>query len=111
MRALDADRLHERGHVVGEQLHRIGAVRLVGLTRSARVERDAGEVLGIVRDLKGVAGVVGGKIGNENERLACSLSLVIDRDAVRVHFRHVSLPGGFVIGPRGCTAECPCYQR
>ena len=105
MRALDADRLHEGGHVVGEQLHRIGALWFVGLARSARVERDAGELLGVIGDLKGVAGMVGGKIGDEHERLACPLLLVIDRDAVRFDFRRVYLPIGFVIGPRGCGAK------
>ena len=49
--------------------------------------------------------MVGGKIGNEHERLACPLLLVIDRDAVRFDFRRVYLPIGFVIGPRGCGAK------
>ena len=55
MRLLDADRLHERGDIVGEQFHRISASRLVGLACSPRVERDASEMLGIVGDLEGFA--------------------------------------------------------
>jgi len=42
----------------------------VGLARSARIYRDAGELLGVVRDLKGIAGVIGSKIGDEDKRLA-----------------------------------------
>ena len=74
MRPLYADRLHEAGDVVGEQFGRIGPVRLVGLARAARIERDAGEMLGVVGDLERVAGVVGGEIGDEDQRLAGSLA-------------------------------------
>ena len=70
MRCLDADRAHEGGDVVGEQFGRIFSVRLVGLARSAGIKRNAGEVLGIFGDLEGVTGIVGGKIGNEDKRLA-----------------------------------------
>ena len=44
MRLLDADRLHERGDIVGD-----------GLACSPRVERDGSEMLGIVGDLEGFA--------------------------------------------------------
>src|SRR5271169_3295899 len=91
MRSLHADRLHEGGDVVGEQLHRIGAVRLVSLARASRVNGDASEMLGIVCDLEGIAGVVGGEIGDEDERLSCPLLLVVHGDAVRFDLRHVNL--------------------
>jgi hypothetical protein len=68
MRALDADRLHEAGDIVGEQFGRIGPGRLVGLARAARIERDAGEMLCVVGDLERVAGVVGGKIRDQHQR-------------------------------------------
>ena len=67
MRPINADRLHEGGDVVGEQFHRIGARRLVGFAGAARIDRDAGEVLGVVGDLEGVAGIVGGQIRDEHE--------------------------------------------
>src|ERR1700751_2716013 len=92
MRALHANRLHEGGDVVGKQFHRIGALRLIGLASAARIEGDASEVLGIIPDLKGIAGMVGGKIGNENERLSRPLLLVVDGDAVGSGFRHANLP-------------------
>ena len=92
MRFLDADRFHECGDVVGEQFGRIGAVRLVGLAGSTRIERNAGEMFGVVGDLEGVAGVICGEIGDENERLARSLGLVIDRDAVDFDLGHEDLP-------------------
>ena len=74
MGLLDPDRFHECGDVVGEQFGRIGPGRLVGLARPARIKRNAGEMLGVVGDLEGVAGVVGGEIGDEDKRLARSLA-------------------------------------
>jgi hypothetical protein len=88
MRPLDPDRLHEAGDVVGEQFGRIGPARLVGLARSARIEGDAGEMLGVVGDLECVTSVVGGEIGNENEGLAGSLLLIVDRDVVDFDLGH-----------------------
>src|SRR5262249_22286416 len=105
MGPLDSNRLHKSGDVVGKQFHRIGAVRLVGLACSSRVKRDTGEVLGVVSDLKGITGMIGGEIGNENKWLSRSLLLVVDGDSVGLDFRHAYLPGGFLVGPRGCGAE------
>ena len=92
MRPLHTDRLHEDGDVVGEQFHRVDAVRLVGLARTARIDGDASEMLGIIGDLEGVAGIVGGEIGNEDKRLPCALLRVIHRNAIRFDFRHANLP-------------------
>ena len=88
MRCLDSDRGHEGGDVIGEQLGRISALWLVAFTRPARIKRNAGEMLGIFGDLEEVAGVVSGEIRNENERLARSLDLVVDRDVVDLDLRH-----------------------
>jgi hypothetical protein len=95
MGALDADRLHEGGDVVREQFHRIGAGRLVGLAGAARVDRNAGEMFGIVGDLKGVAGVVGREIRDEHERFARSLLLVVHADAIGLDLGHMTLPVDF----------------
>ena len=70
MRFLDADRLHECGDIIGEQFSRILSVGLVGLARAARIKRNAGEVLRVIGDLEGVAGVVGSEVGDEDKRLA-----------------------------------------
>jgi hypothetical protein len=67
MRLLDPDRLHEAGDIVGEEFGRIGPLRLIALARAPRIERDAGEMLGVVGDLKRVTGVVGGEIGDEHQ--------------------------------------------
>ena len=88
MRFLDADRSHEGGDVVGEQFGRIGSVWLVGLAGAARIKRNAGEMLGVVGDLEGVTGVVGGEVRDEHKRLARSLALVIDRDVVDLDLGH-----------------------
>jgi hypothetical protein len=66
--------------------------RLVGLARAAWVDRNAGEILGVIGDLEGVAGIVGGEIGNEDERLAGALLLVVDRDVVDFHLGHLEPP-------------------
>ena len=49
-------------------------------------------MFGIVGDLEGVAGIVGGEIGDEDERLSGALLLVVHGDTVRFDFRHVNLP-------------------
>jgi hypothetical protein len=105
MRAFHTNRLHEGGDVVGEQFHRIGALRLIRLASTAWIDGDAGKVLGVIGDLEGVAGMVGGKIGNENKRLSRPLLLVVDGDAVGLDFRHANLPVGFLVGLRGRGAQ------
>jgi hypothetical protein len=69
MRFADAHRLHEPGNIVGEQLRRIGTVRFVRFARPPQIDGNAGEVPGILRDLKCVTGVIRGQIRNENEWL------------------------------------------
>src|SRR6185437_5987339 len=93
MRFLDADRSHETSDVVGEQFGRPGPGRLVGQARSARIERNAGEMLFVVGDLEGVAGVVCGEIGDEDQRLARPLALIVHRDAVDLDLGHGRPPG------------------
>ena len=88
MRSLDADRAHEGGDVVGEQFGRIRSVGLIGFAGAARIKRNASEMLGIVGDLEGVTGVVGGKVRDEHKRLARPLGLVIHRDVVDFDLGH-----------------------
>jgi hypothetical protein len=108
---LNANRLHEGGDVVGEQFHRIGPLRLIGLTSAARIDGDAGKALGVIANLEGVAGMIGSKIGDENKRLTGPLLLVVHGDAVGLDFRHTYLPGRLIIRPRSCGANCSGYQR
>ena len=49
-------------------------------------------MLGVVGDLKGVAGIVGGEIRDEHERLARALLLIVHRDAVSLDLGHANLP-------------------
>jgi len=70
VRTRDAQGLHQGGHVVGDDFRRVGRIRLLRLASPAGIERDAAELLGVVGDLEGVAGVVGGEVGNQDERLA-----------------------------------------
>jgi hypothetical protein len=83
-----ASHSHEGGDVVGEQFGRIRSVGLVGLAGAARIKRNASEMLGIVGDLEGVAGVVSGKVRDEHKRLSRSLGLVIHRDVVDFDLGH-----------------------
>ena len=80
-----------------------------GLSVSPRpeVDRHAREVLGVLGRLEGVAGVVGGEVGNEDERLPGSLRLVVHRNVPDGRGRHGdSLPvpgrelGGLSGSPR-----------
>jgi hypothetical protein len=105
---LHPDRLHERGHVVGEQLGGVGAVWFAGLAGAAQVDGDAGEVLGVVGHLEGVAGLVDGEVGDEYQRLPGTLLLVVDVDVVGAHRGHVTLlarltSGSALISPTAAT--------
>src|ERR1041384_5455305 len=88
MRLLDSRSLHEGGHIVSESLGGIVGFRFVGFTGSPQVEREAGEVLGILGHLEGVTGVIGGKIRNENKRFSGSLLVIIYCDVVGFDLRH-----------------------
>src|SRR5207248_5662098 len=91
MRFLNAHRLHESGNVVGEMLRHISTVCFVRFTGAPEVERDAGEVFGILGNLEGVAGVICSKVGNENQRLTTSLLIVVDGEVVGFDLRHETL--------------------
>ena len=52
MRPLDANRLHERGDVICEQIQSNNSLPVYP-SRQRRVDRNEGEALGIVRDLEG----------------------------------------------------------
>ena len=57
----------------------------------------------VLGDLEGVAGVVGGEIGNEDQRFSRPLLFVIDRESVDVRFRHTVHPSRAPV-PIGCGA-------
>src|SRR5262249_29350797 len=92
MRALDTDRLHECGDVVGKQLGRVWPGRLVAFAGAAWIERNAGEVLGIVADLEGVASVVRGEIRGKHKRRSAALLLVVHRDVIDFDLGHAFVP-------------------
>src|SRR5262245_18739893 len=91
MCALDADRVHECRYVIGEELGRVVALRLVGEPSASQVDRDAPVVLRVFRDLEGVAGLVRRQVWDEEERLTRALDLVVHRDAVGLDRRHPGL--------------------
>src|SRR6266849_2221843 len=79
---------HESGDVIGEKLSGIGTIRCVTFASPSEVERDAGKVLGVLCHLEGVTGVIGGQVGNENERLAGSLLVIVHGEVVCLDLRH-----------------------
>lgn len=74
---LDPDGAQERGDLIGVALGRVRPGGLVALARAGKVDRDTAEVLGVRRQLEGVAGVVGGQVGNQQQRLALALYVVV----------------------------------
>ena len=78
MRPFDPDGPKESGELVGVPLGGIWPGWLVAFARARQVHCDAPEVLGVRRKLEGVAGVVGGEIGDEQQGLALALLLVVD---------------------------------
>ena len=85
---LDPDGAEEGGDLVGIALGRVRPGRLVALARAGKVDRDAAEVLGVGRQLERVAGVVGGRVRDQQERLAFSLHVVVDREPVYLDLWH-----------------------
>src|SRR6266566_2722843 len=88
MRLPYPQRSHECSNIVGENLCRIFTFRLITFPSPSEVQRYAGEMLGIFRHLKSVTGVIGGQEGDENQRIACSLLLVVHRDVICFDLRH-----------------------
>src|ERR1700675_1766320 len=89
---------HESGNIFGQEFGGVSAFRFVSFTGPAKVERDAGKVLGVLGHLKGVTGVIGGQVRNENQGLAGSLLLIVYGDAVRSDLRHRSSSWTVVFG-------------
>src|SRR6266545_6813929 len=85
---LDPDCAQEGGDLVGMAVGRVRSWRLVALARAGKVDRDAAEVLGVRRQLERVAGVVRGRVRDQQERLALPLHLVVDREPVHLNLRH-----------------------
>jgi hypothetical protein len=84
----DSDGVEEGGGLVGIALGRVRPGRLVALARARKVERDAAEVLGIRGQLKRVAGVIGGQIRDQQQRLAVPLHVVVEREFVYLDLWH-----------------------
>ena len=85
---VDPHDVEEGGDLVGIGLGRVGAGRLVAVARAGKIDRDAAEVLGIGRQLERIAGVVGGEVRDEQERIAVALHLVVDREPIYLDLRH-----------------------
>src|SRR5206468_3047140 len=83
---------HESGDVVRECLCRISSLGGLAFTGSAKIERNASEVLAIFGNLESVTGVIGGQVRNQNERVAGSLLFIVDGDVVGFYFRHAASP-------------------
>src|SRR5712692_8471272 len=82
--------LHERRDIIGKEFGGVGPFGFVAFTRAAQVYGDTGEVLGVLGDLKSVTGVISRQIRDKDERLSCSLLVVVDGDLVCPDFWHVA---------------------
>ena len=88
VRRLDPDGAQEAGDLVGVGLGRVRARRLVALARAREVDRDAAEVLGVGRELERVARVIGREVGDQQQRIAFTLDVVVDRKTVDLDLWH-----------------------
>ena len=79
---LDPDGAEECGDLVGVALGRVGAGWLVAVARARKIDGDAAEMLGVGRQLERKAGVVGGKVRDQQERIAVALHVVVDREPI-----------------------------
>src|SRR5262249_33666125 len=88
-----------------EELRRVGAVGLVAHAGAARIDGDAGEVPRILGNLERVAGVVGGEVRGEDQRVALTLRLGVGRDAIGRERRPAVLVGRRGAGGKevGCS--------
>jgi hypothetical protein len=70
VRSLDPDGAEESGDLVGMAVGGIRPGRFVACAGAGKVDRDAAEVLGVGGELERVAGVVGGRVRDQQQRLA-----------------------------------------
>ena len=89
MGAFHAQSLHKSTQVIGKEFRGIGSFGLVGLARPPWIDRDAGIVLGVLGNLEGIASIIGGRVGDQDQRLPVSLLLVVDGNTVRFDFRYL----------------------
>ena len=108
VRPFDPDRAQEGGNLVGVAVGRVRPGRLVALARAGKVDRDAAEVLGVRRQLERVAGVVRGRVRDQQERLALPLHLVVDREPVHLNLRHAR---SLLAVRRRCRSSTPSIPR
>src|SRR2546428_7121983 len=80
--------LHERGDVISIEFGGVGPCGFIRFTGASQVHGDTGEVLGILGDLKRITGVISRQIRDEDERLSCSLLVVVHGDLVDADFGH-----------------------
>src|SRR6185437_2051106 len=78
----DSHCAHERHHIIREKFCAVCALRCLRLASPAKIQRDAGEMLGVLCHLECIAGVIGGKVGNQDQRLSASLLVIIHGDVI-----------------------------
>src|SRR5436309_3185714 len=82
--------LYERRDIIGKEFGRVGPFGFVAFTRASQVHGETGEVLGVLGDLKSITGVISRQIRDQDERLSCSLLVVVDGDLVYLDFWHAA---------------------
>src|SRR4051794_33961354 len=90
MRLIDPQGLHKSGDIVREQFGGIDSFGFICFTTASEVERYAGKVLGVLRYLEGVAGVISSQKRKKNEGLSSSLLVIVQGDVVGFDLRHES---------------------
>ena len=82
MGLLDIRGLQEGGNIVRGQFCRICGLNFIRFARAANLERETRKVLGILGQLEGTAGMIGGQEWNENERFPSTLPVVVYRNVI-----------------------------
>src|SRR5215469_6801497 len=62
--------------------------RVFAFAGSAKIDRDAGEMLELLRHLKRVTSVIGGEIGDQDVGLTCALLFIIEGEIVDFDLGH-----------------------
>jgi len=97
VRGRNVESLHERGDVVGKILGGVSGGRFVADTGAPQIDRDAGEMFGVLSHLECVTSVVGCEKRNEDKWFTGTLLFVVQRDIVDFKCRHGMSPGWVVM--------------